>query len=230
MKTPEFKAARFVLMDIEGTISELFFVRQVLFPYSAERLRTYVSQHYNNPTVRDCLRQTGATTDEAAIQTLLNWIKQDVKHPALKTLQGLIWREGYEADAFRAHLYDDVLPMWREWRTEGRELGIYSSGSKAAQDLFFRYSVEGDVREYLSSHFDLSTGSKRDSESYREIAAETGYDPSEILFVSDVVEELDAAQSAGYMTALIVRNPAIFENDRAGRSCKHHVFSSLDEL
>ena len=224
MKTAEFESARFILLDIEGTISELFFVRQVLFPYSAERLRTYVSQHYNNPAVRNCLKQTEMPNDEAAIEKLLEWIANDVKHPALKTLQGLIWREGYEADAFRAHLYDDVVPEWRKWRSEGRDLGIYSSGSKTAQDLFFRYSIAGDVREYLSAHFDLSTGPKRDPESYREIASNVGYSPSEILFLSDIVEELDAAHAAGFMTALIVRNGP------PQKEGAHRAFSSLAEL
>lgn len=231
MKTSEFQNARFVLLDIEGTISELFFVRKVLFPYSAERLRTYVSQHHNNPVVRDCLKQTGAADDEGAIAQLLEWIEKDVKHPALKTLQGLIWREGYEADAFRAHLYDDVLPMWREWISEGRQLGIYSSGSKAAQDLFFRYSIEGDVREYLCANFDLSTGSKRDVESYREIACDVGFAPAEMLFLSDVVEELDAARTAGFMTGLLVRNAAAREREpRVTHVGGHRVFTSLAEI
>ena len=240
MKTNEFQSARFILLDIEGTISEQFFVRKVLFPYSAERLRTYVAKHYNNPVVRDCLKQTGAIDDEGAIVQLLEWISDDIKHPALKTLQGLIWREGYEADAFRAHLYDDVLPMWRAWIAEGRELGIYSSGSKAAQDLFFHYSSKGDVREYLSAHFDLSTGSKRDPESYREIASNVGFAPSEILFLSDVVEELDAARAAGFKTGLIVRD-RIVNNDRStilgatqfitsGTASGHPVFTSLAEI
>jgi len=214
---------RFILMDIEGTVSDINFVRNVLFPYSAKEMRNFVSRNKTNPTVRECLQQTGAADDESAIQQLLAWIASDTKHPALKTMQGLIWREGYESGAFRAHLYPEVVPTWTRWTSQNLRLGIYSSGSLTAQHLFFQYSEMGDVRTYLQAYFDLSTGAKRETESYKKIAAKLDLPPGQILFLSDIEEELDAAKIAGFSTALIVRG-------RDSIQSKHVQYHQLSDV
>src|SRR5688572_26639630 len=120
-------------MDIEGTTSDISFVKEVLFPYSAREMRNFISTKRTNPTVRECLKQTGAADDDGAVEQLLTWIREDVKHPALKTLQGMIWEKGFKDDAFKAHLYPEVEGCWQNWRAQGLRLGIYSSGSVAAQ-------------------------------------------------------------------------------------------------
>jgi enolase-phosphatase E1 len=197
-------------MDIEGTIADIAFVKNVLFPYSARELRNFVSKNKTNPKVRQCLSDAALAEpavqgDELVISRLLEWIEKDIKHPALKTLQGLIWRQGFEQNIFRAHLYPDVLPQWQIWQRQGLRLGIYSSGSIDAQNLFFEYSVEGDVRHFLEANFDLETGSKKDRTSYTMIAQKLQLSPSEILFLSDAPSELEAARAAGLQTALVAR-------------------------
>jgi enolase-phosphatase E1 len=220
-----YSGLRYVLLDIEGTISDIKFVKNVLFPYSAKEMRNFISQNKNNPRVRACLRDVGARNDEEAVVQLLDWIKADNKHPALKTLQGMIWKKGYTDGEFRSHLYDDVLPTWESWRQGGLRLGIYSSGSEEAQKLFFTYTASGDVLSQLDAHFDLTVGPKREKQSYSRIADVLKLPADEILFLSDVVEELDAAAAAGFKTALIVRG----ESENLERA-NHQDYSSLDQI
>lgn len=222
-QTPQFQNVEFVLMDIEGTTTRIDFVKEVLFPYSAKEMRSYIEIHRDDGIVLDSLHDTGKPTTDEAIKQLLEWIKNDVKHPALKTLQGLIWEKGYKNGDFQSHLYEDVLPAWERWKASGLHLGIYSSGSVAAQKLLFSYSEKGNVLKFLDAHFDLGVGGKRDVASYAKIANALKLPAEKILFLSDVHEELDAAQKAGLQTGHIVR---------PGTSpCPNHlVFNSFDQI
>lgn len=201
--------ARIVLTDIEGTTSAIDFVHRVLFPYACERLPAYVRTHASDPDVRaalDAVRaETGDADDEAAIATLLHWIDIDRKATPLKTLQGLIWETGYAERHFTAHVYVDAYDQLRAWHAAGVPLYVYSSGSIAAQKLFFGYSVFGDLLPWFRGHFDTTSGGKREADSYRRIAAAIGVAPSDILFLSDVEAELDAAKDAGMGTVQLCR-------------------------
>lgn len=201
--------ARIVLTDIEGTTSAIDFVHRVLFPYARERLPDFVRAHAADPEVRaalDAVRaETGDANDEAAITTLLHWIDIDRKATPLKALQGLIWQTGYAERDFSAHVYVDAYDQLRAWHSAGVPLYVYSSGSIAAQKLFFGYSVFGDLLPWFRGHFDTTSGGKREADSYRRIAATIGVPASEILFLSDVEAELDAAREAGMGTVQLCR-------------------------
>lgn len=209
----ELQNVKYVLMDIEGTTSDIAFVKNVLFPYSAREMRNFISSNKNNSEVRACLKETGCHSDDAAIDQLLTWIREDVKHPALKTLQGKIWEKGFKANVYKAHLYDDVLDAWQKWKAEGLRLGIYSSGSAKAQHLFFEYNEKGNLLSYLENFFDLEAGGKREVASYRKISEKLNLPSDQIVFLSDIVEELDAAREAGLKTVHIVR-PGTAEQSR----------------
>jgi len=230
-KNKEFSEVQFVLMDIEGTTTDIDFVKNVLFPYSAKELRNFISQNKNNPEVRACVTAVNAEDDEAALLQFLKWIAEDVKHPALKTLQGLIWRRGYQTQAYQAHLYEDVLPAWQAWKTPENggakkiRLGIYSSGSVAAQKLLFAHTTYGDVTSHLSAYFDLEVGSKRETASYQKILQQIdgGITPDQVLFLSDIEAELQAAQSAGLSVAHIVRPGTV----PSGKFKSYHSFLEI---
>jgi enolase-phosphatase E1 len=130
---------------------------------------------------------------------------RDRKSTALKSLQGRIWESGYRSGALRSHLYADVRPALERWRSEGKRVAIFSSGSVLAQRLLFAHTPEGDLTPMIDAFFDTTTGPKREAESYRRIAAALGMPPVGVLFVSDVAAELDAARAAGLKTALCVR-------------------------
>ncbi len=205
---------RFVLMDIEGTTTSIDFVKKILFPYASEHLEDFVRNHMHEPKIIEILdevkntvleEQQQAISNQEAIKRLLHWIETDRKHTALKTLQGYIWKHGYETAQYQGHLYPDVLPVWKQWKEQGIQLGIYSSGSVDAQKLLFGYSEEGDVSPYLSAFFDTKIGHKKEVQSYQNIQKTLAIPAGEILFLSDVEAELDAAQAADMNTIQLVR-------------------------
>ena len=201
---------RAILTDIEGTTSSISFVKDVLFPYARRALPGFVKAHGDEPAVRKWLdavaaENGGVCRDEMIVEVLQGWIDQDRKHTALKALQGMIWANGYGNADFTAHVYPDAVPALRAWHADGLSLHVYSSGSVPAQRLFFGHSDAGDVTGLFSNWFDTEVGGKREAESYRRIAAAIGQPAGEILFLSDVVEELDAAREAGLETVLVDR-------------------------
>lgn len=218
-----------ILTDIEGTTSAIDFVHRVLFPYARQRLPDFVRAHHETPEIRaalDAVRaETGDRDDEAAIATLLHWIDIDRKAGPLKTIQGLIWETGYAERDFSAHLYVDAWDQLRSWHEAGVPIYVYSSGSIAAQKLFFRYSVFGDLGGWFKGHFDTTSGAKREADSYRRIQAALGVEPGDILFLSDVEAELDAAQAAGLGTVQLCRS-----DTRPESHGRHRCVASFREL
>jgi enolase-phosphatase E1 len=204
-----------VLTDIEGTTSSIDFVHEVLFPYASRKLPEFVRNNIDNPdiaAVLDDARQEAGLPDtdaEEIINALLGWIAEDRKATPLKALQGLIWRYGYENGEFTGHIYEDAARMLRKWQQSGIALYVYSSGSVAAQKLLFGHSDAGDLTGLFSGYFDTTSGHKRESQSYENIARQAGIAPADILFLSDVSEELDAAALAGMLTLQLVRDDKI---------------------
>jgi enolase-phosphatase E1 len=190
-----------ILLDIEGTTTSIAYVADVLFPYARARIPAWVPIH------RDELAPVLAGMPPGdPIEILLGWMDVDAKETALKDIQGRIWREGYEAGELKAHVYPDTPVALRRWTDAGIELCIYSSGSIEAQKLIFGYSEEGDLTGFLSGYFDTTTGPKREPGSYTKIAAALNLAPADILFVSDVAAETEAARAAGLQALLIDRD------------------------
>ena len=207
---------RAILTDIEGTTSSLSFVKDVLFPYSARQLPELVRTQGHRPEVRQLLDEArklagGGLDEEQLVSTLLRWIETDQKLGPLKGLQGLIWEEGYRQGAFKGHVYEDAARQLRAWHAQGLRLYVYSSGSEHAQRLLFGHTPFGDLTPLFSGYFDIRIGGKKEEGSYSAIVRELRLEPRDILVLSDVREELDAARSAGLRTWCIVRGegPAV---------------------
>jgi len=200
-----------IVTDIEGTTSAIAFVKDILFPYAATAIPDFVRAHRERADLAEILdgvaRESGLPREniDALVAQLLQWIREDRKITPLKTLQGLVWRAGYESGVYKAHMYADAAVALRGWHARGIPLYVYSSGSIAAQQLFFAYSEAGDLTELFSGYFDTTTGAKQDSESYRKISEAIGVPPDRILFLSDVAGELDAARAAGFHTCWLQR-------------------------
>lgn len=220
---------RAIVTDIEGTTTDIRFVHNVLFPYARERLTAFVAaQQYAEPvkSILDNLRdEIGAPQASASELTdaLLQFMDEDRKSTALKALQGIIWHDGYVNGDFTGHLYPDVLPSLEKWKAQGIDLYVYSSGSVAAQKLLFGYSDEGDITHLFSGYFDTQVGAKRDVQSYNNIAAQISVAPSQILFLSDIHQELDAAEQAGFRTLQLIRG----DDDGASH---HHQVHQFDDI
>lgn len=231
---------KLILTDIEGTTSSISFVKDVLFPYAADHLPAFVKENINDEKVQTALQQTAELAAEdgdvintedtdALIAKLLQWISEDRKATPLKALQGLIWKTGYENGDYQAHMYPDATEYLKKWHDSGLPLYVYSSGSVKAQELFFGYSQDGNLLPLFKGHFDTLMGGKRDTQSYLNILAElqkthTGLNAADVLFLSDIKEELDAAKEAGIQTVWLLRDDEIPE------SAEHKAVKSFAEI
>jgi len=199
-----------IVTDIEGTTSSLSFVKDVLFPYARARMGEFIRRHAKDPAVQRVLdevrRISGKKlTDAEVIDQLTRWIDEDRKITPLKNLQGMIWEDGYRQGDFKGHVYHDAVRQLRNWRRQGISIYVFSSGSVQAQKLLFTHTEYGDLTPLFSGYFDTTIGNKREAGSYRKIAEAIGTKPDEILFLSDIIEELDAARAAGMQVIGLVR-------------------------
>jgi enolase-phosphatase E1 len=205
---------RAVLTDIEGTTSSIAFVHEVMFPFARARLADFVAAQSNNPAVQEQLAATltlahsEGDAREDAVAILLDWIAQDRKATPLKALQGIIWKDGFESGELVSDVFADAIAQLRAWHQAGIPLYVYSSGSIQAQKLYFGHTAEGDLTPLFSGYFDTTSGAKTEATSYQRIATTIGIAPEQILFLSDLVKELNAATDAGLQTVQIVRAPA----------------------
>ncbi len=200
------------LLDIEGTTTPVDFVTKTLFPFARRGLSRYVSDHWADPELELDVRGLGRgnAPDEfndpiAVTDRLLELMDGDVKSTPLKSIQGRIWEEGYRTGQLQGAVYPDVEPALRRWRARGATIHIYSSGSVLAQKLLFGHLPQGDLTPLIDSYFDTTTGPKREATSYRRIAAAIGASADQILFLSDVREEVEAAREAGLSARIVVR-------------------------
>ncbi|MDH4559814.1 acireductone synthase [Pseudomonas sp. BN411] len=206
-----------ILTDIEGTTSAVSFVFDVLFPFAARHLPEFVLTHADEPAVVQQIDAVRAESGEAGaspervVEILLGWIAEDRKATPLKALQGMVWEQGYRAGQLKGHVYPDAVEALRRWKQDGYDLYVYSSGSIQAQKLIFGCSEAGDLTPLFSGYFDTTTGPKREAASYRQIAAAIGLPGEQILFLSDVVQELDAALEAGMQTIGLAREGGVLE-------------------
>jgi enolase-phosphatase E1 len=238
---------RGVLLDIEGTTTPIAFVHEVLFAYARSQARNFLADH---PGSEELAADLARLRDEHAIDTkqnlhppalvagprdaeidsivaYVNWlIDRDRKSTGLKSLQGNIWKQGYLHGTLKAELFADVAPALERWRRAGLKISIFSSGSALAQKLLFAHTEVGDLTGFISNYFDTTVGSKTDVESYRLIATALGLTASEVLFISDVVVELDAASAAG-MQAILCERPG---NQPQGSPAGYQIIQGFDEI
>jgi enolase-phosphatase E1 len=219
------RGVRAILLDIEGTTTSIAFVYEVLFPFARVRLRRYLaggSGESDRDAVREALTLLRAEwkTDAAGQRAVPAWnddipesasaylewlMDHDVKSPALKRLQGLIWEGGYRTGELKGQVFADVPPAFARWREAHVTLAIYSSGSVLAQRLLFGATAQGDLTAFITAFFDTGVGAKRWPDSYRRISSELSRAAHEVLFVSDTPAELDAARAAGCQVLLAER-------------------------
>jgi enolase-phosphatase E1 len=218
-----------IVTDIEGTTSSLAFVKEVLFPYARANLAEYVRLYKDEPPVNTLLKESckeaGVELDtERLISQLIQWIDEDKKVTPLKSLQGLIWEAGYQKGDFKGHVYPDAAKNLKAWKATGLDLYIYSSGSVYAQKLLFAHTEYGDLTPLFSGYFDTHTGGKKEPESYCKIAEQLDIPANQLLFLSDIKEELDAAKTAGFQTLWLTRDST------PDPQAEHLQVSSFDQI
>lgn len=208
------KKPKYILTDIEGTTTPKTFVYDVLFPYFEQKIKA-LSTLMENEKFKDTFEEIkaviqleqGVVADAELIQaTLESWVKTDRKETSMKQLQGLIWENGYQEGVLKGELYNEVRTCFEKWKEEEIQIAIYSSGSVQAQKLLFGFSEKGDLTPFISAYFDTKIGHKREKKSYENIAEQLSVPASEILFLSDISEELDAAKASGMEAIQVVRD------------------------
>ena len=224
------KKPRWIITDIEGTTTSISFVHDTLFPYARTHMPSFLSEHHDNQEVNaqiQAIKVRLKLTSLNEVSVVLDqWMREDRKETELKALQGLLWRKGYEAEDFKGHVYSDVEPALRRWDNAGIFVGIYSSGSVAAQRLLFGCSEAGDLSRYLKAYFDTRIGHKKVAASYRAIANDLGVSPDDIVFLSDVGDELSAASESGLAVVQLLRENVIRDDRFPGLDS----FDDLDGL
>jgi enolase-phosphatase E1 len=220
-----------IVTDIEGTTSSIQFVHEVLFPYAATMLPDFIRKHRGDSAVEVALQDLASQAyldirdTEKLIAQLLQWIAEDKKVTALKALQGLVWGHGYRHGDYQAHIYPDALNKLIAWHQQDIDLYVYSSGSIHAQKLFFGFNEGGDLQYLFKDYFDTTTGAKQESTSYRLIQQAIGIAAKEILFLSDTIEELNAAAETGMHTAWVQRTAAVI-----GKHAQHQSINSFEDI
>lgn len=227
-------SVRAILLDIEGTTTPIEFVHNVLFSYARAQVQEFLDRHGAEPAVAAdiaLLRAEHAAETSpppmASIAAYVRWLMdRDSKATSLKSLQGKIWAQGYQAGTLRGEVYPDVPAALERWRRQGIDIAIFSSGSVQAQRDLFATTTAGDLTRFIRAYFDTTTGPKTVPHSYARIAAALERSPSEMLFLSDVGTELNAAQAAGMYTSLCVRGPDVAPPPSSG----HPVMHTFDDV
>lgn len=241
------QAYRVILSDIEGTTTSIAFVHQVLFPYARKQIRSLIEAFESNTLEMSheqkeildlaicTIKRQYHVNDAWEIADLLEkWIDQDLKETSLKSIQGVLWQKGYEQGDFQGHVYADAYDRLKQWHSSNIAMYLFSSGSVEAQKRLFQYSTYGDLRYFWQGYFDTNMGSKREVSAYQKIAqvicAQQKVEVQEILFLSDIVEELLAAKQAGMSVAWSVRD----ENQISIQTIDHYPdlfkFKSFTEI
>ncbi len=237
---------RAILLDIEGTTSSIAFVYDIMFPYVRQHVRSFLEREGNRSDVQATIHQMAV---DAGFENVASWkserhntnelrsvdfvaehvnllMNSDSKSTGLKALQGLIWQAGFESGELKSHLFPDVVPAIESWHRHGIAIGIYSSGSIVAQKLFFGHTPQGDLTRFFVKHYDTTIGPKRENTSYTRIASDFGFEPTDILFLSDIAAELEAAISSGLQATAVVR-PGNAELPESYRGTQIKSFSEL---
>ncbi|KAF9429507.1 Enolase-phosphatase E1 [Podila epigama] len=242
-----------IVSDIEGTTTPIVFVKENLFPYVTSGLPEFLKRNWGTEEMNSAIEalrvqaakdiadglteatpiavESADVTAEKVQQDVIasiGWqMRADRKIGALKAFQGYMWKEGYANGNLKGELYSDVIPAMDQWKSEGKKIYIYSSGSIAAQKLLFGYSQSGDLLHYFAGHYDTTIGQKVNAESYTKIAADIDVDPSKILFLSDNIHEIVAAKKAGFQ-AVITHRPGNAPLSAEERAAHIVVKSFLD--
>lgn len=232
-----------ILLDIEGTTTPIDFVYQTLFPYARSRAAEFLTRHRSSPDVREdmvglCREHMEDVrrglnppvlqnpVEPESLVAYIDWlIERDRKSTPLKSVQGKIWAQGYASGELRSQVFDDVPPALERWQEQKRTIAIFSSGSTLAQKLLFAHTVAGDLSGYLSAYFDTTIGTKTDPASYEKIVSTLQRSPLEIIFISDLVHELDAAKAAGLQILLCER-----PGNHTQPVSTYNVIRSFDEV
>ena len=232
-------------------MADVRFVYDVMFPFVRNNLREFLQANWNAPAIQSSLsllaidagfgpdqipwkahhgqatKQASDTQLDGVVQVVSKLMDRDSKTTGLKSLQGLVWESGFKTGKLRAEVFADVVPALERWKKAGVDLRIYSSGSILAQKLFFKHTTVGDLTRFFSGHYDTTIGSKKEPESYSKVAEALGLSPTQVIFFTDVIGEIEAANQAHMQVIACIRpNNTPLPKDFHGPAI--HSFDEID--
>jgi len=245
-----------VVLDIEGTVTPVSFVHEILFPYVRNHLKPYLESNLvpENVSLLKLIANFKKEVEEIeelkeklvidlernrieselnrseTVKSIMECVKfmmdSDMKKPALKDLQAMVWKDGYESGKLKAPVYSDVSSALEIWKRMGVKILIYSSGAVDAQKLLFQNTESGgDLTPLIDGYYDTKIGQKKVKESYVALTLDAEIIPEKTLFVTDILDEAIAAKEAGLQVALSVRkgNAPLPETDFKMISSLMHI-------
>jgi len=217
-----------ILTDIMGTTSPNSFVKTLMRDFR-EKGASYIARASPQALrILDQIREeTGLETGEEIIQYVFGQIDQRNLKPEYLALSGEVNVDGYNSGRIQGDFFSDVPIAFGKWKQNGKEIFVYSNGSEESQIAMFRTATQGDLSKYVSKFFDTAkVGSKYESDSYKKISDEIKTSTAEILFLSDLERELEAADKAECNVKLVIRdgNKPVENPDR------YNAVRSLEEI
>ncbi|KNG45584.1 2,3-diketo-5-methylthio-1-phosphopentane phosphatase [Stemphylium lycopersici] len=236
LDTARWSQSDVVLLDIEGTISSISFVKDVMYPYALDSLTRLARNSWADADFQSLIAPFPDDTKQSADALLAHvedLTRRDVKAVYLKQLQGHLWTTGFRNGDLKTPLFDDVVPTLEAWKAAGKTLAIFSSGSVQAQLQFFSYVRDGpntrDIKPLFSAHYDtVNAGPKLEKASYERICSELGTSVSNVSFLTDNVKEAEAASEAN-VYAIVVDRPGNAPLSDASKA-KFPVIETLTDL
>lgn len=236
--------ANSIVTDIEGTTTAISFVKDTLFKYAYENCESFLRDNFESQEIQNIIENLCSEAERENFQIkkskersqfiskvtsyVQKLINEDRKVGALKLLQGKIWKFAFENGLIKGHVFDDIPRNFKKWTDMGIKLYIYSSGSVEAQRLLFKYSAHGDLTAYISGYFDTNVGHKQEAISYENILKHIKVSGQNVLFLSDIPNELYAAEKASITTLLLNRpfNYPVSDKDK----CYFQIVNNFDEI
>ncbi len=196
-----------ILTDVMGTTSPVGFVKTLMKDFSDNAL-SYVNKGEKEAIelIERIKEEAKLGTYEETVDYINEQIDQRNLQPHFLSLVGMVNVDGYKKGRLQGEFFDDVIGAFKNWKDNGKGIYVYSNGSEESLIKMFRTAKQGDIGVFVNGSFDTDRiGSKSEPDSYKKIGGKILVDPADMLFLSDVLTELDAANDAGCPVHLVVR-------------------------
>ncbi len=199
--------AKHILSDIMGTMVHTSFISDLMTrcnKNSGEYVKRASPQALE--ILARVIKEQGFETPEQAAKFMVERLAARDLRPEYLAFTGEVNADGYETGELVAPVFSDVPENFKKWRQNKKGIFTYSNGTPEEQVLILRTSDKGDLTGLVDGCFGTTDmGTKYTSDSYKRISDKIQTSPSQIIFLSDTPQELDAADKAGYKSILVVR-------------------------
>lgn len=216
-----------ILTDIMGTTSPAGFVKTLMSDFAKNGAGFIERAGGEALAVIDKIKQeANLQTGEQVVAYVGEQIAKRNMKPEYLALTGMVNTESYSNGTLKGEFFDDVPAAFSRFRQNGKGVVVYSNGSEASQAGMFRTASQGDLAGLVNGFFDTSrVGSKMEADSYKRISEKIQTGTNEIMYLSDLTSELDAADKAGCLATLVIR-----PGNKPVEANKYKAVTSFEQL